>query len=156
MAVRLSALSTCRALLLKTIYFHLLLISVRGWVNPMAYSGRKDWVHLKKMHSPNRVSKSRPSGLWHSALIITLPRAPQYNSVMGLKSKPYSVQTKVKKYKKCKPGEVNVLWPQYVLSELQLTENQTSEVRKKLVTSSGELWETGRVAIVGHTKSSRH
>jgi hypothetical protein len=61
MAVRLSALHMCLTLLHGNIIFmFLVLISVRGSVNPKAYCGRKD-QELK--NSPYHVSNPRPSDL---------------------------------------------------------------------------------------------
>jgi hypothetical protein len=55
MAVRLSALRTGLALLLRHIFLLLVLISVGGLVRPEGLG------KLKKMHSPHRVSNPRHS-----------------------------------------------------------------------------------------------
>jgi hypothetical protein len=48
MAVRLSALRTGRTLLTKNTFLLLVLISVRGWVNPRTQCSRKHYVNWKK------------------------------------------------------------------------------------------------------------
>jgi hypothetical protein len=71
MVVRLSALSTRRTLPPRniTISMFLVLVSFRGWVNPRAYCGRKNYVNLK---ITSLGIEPRPSSLLHSALTTTL------------------------------------------------------------------------------------
>jgi hypothetical protein len=51
-ATRLSSLRSGRSLLPRNIFLLLVLISVRGWVNPRAWCGREDYLNWKKKNSP--------------------------------------------------------------------------------------------------------
>jgi hypothetical protein len=80
MSVRLSALRTRRNLLPRNIIIlmFLVLISVKRLSKPQGLVQPEGLGTFK--NSPHRESNPRPSGLYHSALTTTLPRAPASSS----------------------------------------------------------------------------